>query len=479
MVTMVGGNCAGNTATAIPPSFVQQLLAQWRYWRGLSLGVIGKMGDIPKFMQGFGRALCAMILAASCLSAAQAEDYKLGVQDRLRIHVSEWPALNGEAVVGANGEISLPVIGQIQAASLDTAELAHSISQRLKEVSRLLELPDTSVDIIAYRPFYILGSVTTPGEYQYRPGMMVLNALSIAGGAYRSERFSAWDAERVSISSRGEIAVLALRREDLRAENMRLSAQQEGLEEFPAAPADAGAQLLRALEEQRRIFNSTRERQDLEKASLTRSIEAREKEIAALGQQMADVARKRAATETELEQVRSLAKRNLAVHRLFPLERTLADVLREQQELEIRKLTAEQSLAEQRRELGNFDDRRRNEVVAEIQRVNAQIREVEQQQQALQRLLDGAAQYSSQSAEDDAENDEPQLRYVIVRTEGDKVQEIEAAETTRVKPGDIVKVFRVSESTVTGAVKSGAAPASGSTAPIWGLRKGSGYAGDE
>jgi hypothetical protein len=66
-----------------------------------------------------------------------------------------------------------------------------------------------------------------------------------------------------------------------------------------------------------------------------------------------------------------------------------------------------------------------------------------------------------------------------VRTEGDKVQEIEAAETTRVKPGDIVKVFRVSESTVTGAVKSGAAPASGLTAPIWGLRKGSGYAGDE
>jgi protein involved in polysaccharide export with SLBB domain len=437
------------------------------------------MGDIPKFMQGLGRALCAMVLAASCLSTAQAEDYKLGVQDRLRIHVSEWPALNGEAVVGANGEISLPVIGQIQAATLDTAELARSISQRLKEVSRLPELPDTSVDIIAYRPFYILGSVTTPGEYQYRPGMMVLNALSIAGGAYRSERFSAWDAERVSISSRGEIAVLALRREDLRAEKMRLNAQQEGLEEFPVAPADAGAQLLRALEEQRRIFNSTRERQDLEKASLTRSIEAREKEIAALGQQMADVARKRAATETELEQVRGLAKRNLAVHRLFPLERTLADVLREQQELEIRKLTAEQSLAEQRRELGNFDDRRRNEVVAEIQRVNAQIREVEQQQRALQRLLDGAAQYSSQSAEDDAENDEPQLRYVIVRTEGDKVQEIEAAETTRVKPGDIVKVFRVSESTVTGAVKSGAAPASGSTAPIWGLRKGSGYAGDE
>lgn len=416
------------------------------------------MGDIPKFISGLRLALCALMVTGACLVAAQAEDYKLGVQDRLRIHVSEWPALNGEVVVGANGEISLPVIGQIQAASLDTAELARSISARLKEVSRLSELPDTSVDIIAYRPFYILGNVTTPGEYQYRPGMMVLNALSIAGGAYRSERFSAWDAERVSLSSKGEIAVLALRREDLRAEKIRLGAEQEGLEQLPPAPAGSEAQLLRALEEQRHIFDGIRERQGIEKAALSRSIEAREKEIVSLGQQMADVARKRAATETELEQVRSLAKRNLAVHRLFPLERTLADVLREQQELEIRKLTAEQTLAEQRRELRTFDDRRRNEVVAEMQRVNAQIREVEQQQKALERLLDGAAQYSTRSVDDDAEKDEPQLRYMIVRTNGEKVQEIEAAETTRVMPGDIVKVFRVSESPVTGAVRRGTAP---------------------
>lgn len=412
------------------------------------------MGHIPKSVRHIGLALLAVIVSCVWPASAEFEQYKLGVQDRLRIHVSEWPALNAEVMVGPNGDISLPVIGQVRAADLDTAELARAISRRLKEVGQLSELPDASVDIIGYRPFYILGSVTSPGEYPYRPGMMVLNALSIAGGAYRSDRFSAWDAERVAISSRGEIAVLTLRQQDLQAEKIRLTAELEGAEAFPSAPAGASSQLLRALEEQRRIFDGLQERRRLAKDMLELSITSREREIASLDQQLADVGRKRLATETELQQVRKLVERNLAVHRLFPLERTLADILREQQELEIRKLGTGQTLADLRQELANYDETRRNEVLAEIQRVNAQMREVEEQHAALLRLLDGAAQYSTKVAEDTAENDEPQLRYMIVRSKGSDIDEFQATETTRVMPGDVVKVFRISESPITGAVSN-------------------------
>lgn len=425
------------------------------------------MGPIPKSLRYIGLTLIAVIIGCVWPASAEFEQYKLGVQDRLRIHVSEWPALNAEVMVGPNGDISLPVVGQIRAADLDTAELAGAISLKLKEVGQLTELPDASVDIIGYRPFYILGNVTSPGEYSYRPGMMVLNALSIAGGVYRSDRFSAWDAERVAISSRGEIAVLKLREQDLLAEKIRLTAELEGAEAFPPAPADASSQLLRALEEQRRIFDGLQERRRQEKDTLELSITSREREITSLDQQLADVGRKRLATETELQQVRKLVERNLAVHRLFPLERTLSDILREQQELEIRKLNAAQSLADLRQERDNLGETRRNEALAEIQRVNAQIREVDEQHAALLRLLDGAAQYSSRVAEDAAENDEPQLRYTIVRSTGSESDEFEATETTRVLPGDVVKVFRVSESPVTGAVpgRSGTATAAPSAQP--------------
>ena len=412
------------------------------------------MNSLPKYLKHGGLALFALATSAVWPLAAQAEQYKLGVQDRLRVHVSEWPALTGEVVVGAGGEISLPLIGQIPAADLDTAELGRKIAQRLMDKVNLTQLPDTSVEVIAYRPFYILGSVTSPGEYLYRPGMLVLNAMSIAGGVYRAERRSEWDIERVAINSRGEISVLVLRRQDLRAEKIRLTAELDGLDVFPPSPADAEPQLLRALEEQQRIFDGMLEGRRSDKAALETSITSREKEIASITQQVADVAQKRQATEKELEQVRGLVKRDLAVHRLFPLERTLADVLREQQELEISKLRAEQQLSELHRELGNLDEQRRNGALAGIQRVNAQLREVDEQHKALASLLDGAAYYSSEIADAADGNDAPQLRYVIVRAEGDKTSEIDATETTRVMPGDVVKVLRVVEPTITGALPS-------------------------
>jgi protein involved in polysaccharide export with SLBB domain len=392
-------------------------------------------------------ALATLIAATAWSAAVSAKGYRLGVQDRLRIHVSEWPALNGEVVVGAGGEISLPIIGQIPAAQLDTAELAKAIAERLREKAGLPQLPDTTVDIVAYRPFYILGSVTTPGEYMYRPGMIVLNAVSIAGGIYRAERRSEWDVERVTISSRGELSVLALRRQDLLAERARLDAELDNLDTFPPAPAKADPQFLGALEEQRRIFEASAERRRSERNALESAIAARQKELASIVQQADDVARKRQVTETELAQVRGLAKRDLAVHRLFPLERTLADVLREQQELEIRKLRAEQSLSEGRTAIANLDAQRRAEALAGIQRVNAQLGAVERQQRALARLLDSAASYSSDIAQDQAAAEAPRLRYTILRP-GEPNREFEASETTPVQPGDIVKVFKVMEAPV-------------------------------
>lgn len=390
-------------------------------------------------------AMMALVAAALSSPAANATVYQLGVQDRLRIHVSEWPALNGEVVVGASGDITLPLIGQVPAARLGTVELAKAVAERLKDKAGLPNLPDVTVDIVAYRPFYILGSVTTPGEYMYRPGMIVLNAVSIAGGAYRAERRSEWDVERVTISSRGELAVLVLRRQDLLAEKVRLGAERDDLAKFPPFPDDADAQFLGALEEQRRIFDASLERRRSEKLALEIGLTAREKEIESLGTQKADLERKRKVTEEELAQVRGLVKRDLAVHRLFPLERTLADVLREQQELEIRKLRAEQGLSEARSIAANLDNQRRADALAGIQRVNAQLRAVDKQQRALSRMLDSAASYASDLVQTEASRETPRLRYTILRV-GEPSQEFEAAETTPVRPGDIVKVFKILES---------------------------------
>lgn len=387
----------------------------------------------------------AAALALLSPAVAHAEQYLLGVQDSLRIYVAEWPVLSGTVVVGAGGEISLPVIGQVQAANLDTAQLGELIAKRLMEVEELPELPGTSVEVVAYRPFYILGSVTNPGEYSYRPGMLILNALSIAGGAYRAPDRSQWEIERVTISSSGELSVLNLRYQDLLAQQLRLSAERDGLDALPPAPADAQPEFLRALEEQGRILDGNNRRRASTIASLQASILTTEKEIEALDRQSADVATRRLSVEAELEQVRELVKKDLAVQRLAPLETTLADVQRQQQEAEISKLRAEQALTDLRRQLDEVDQVRQTDLLAEIQRVNAELREVQQQRTALSRLLNGAAFYSAEAVSSDDAAVAPQLRYLIVRAEGETTTEIEVAETARVLPGDIVKVLRAAD----------------------------------
>ncbi|WP_159091744.1 polysaccharide biosynthesis/export family protein [Aminobacter sp. MSH1] len=383
---------------------------------------------------------------------AETVEYELGPQDRLRIHVSEWPALTGELTVGAGGDILMPMLGQIPAQGLSTPELAASIAARLQEKANLQQMPDATVDIVAYRPFYILGSVTTPGEYAYRPGMMILNALSLGGGAYRPEQGSQWDLERVAISSRGELKLNEARRWDLLAEQQRWQAQLDGAEDIGAAPGDATPEHAKAVEEQRRIFATELGRHRAERRSLEASIAMRQQEIGALDQQLADVAVKLGSTKGELETIRRLAKQDLAVHRLGPLERSLSDVQREQQDLEIGKLRARQEINIATREIATLDEHRRAAALSGVQRIAIDLRAIAEQNDTSTRILDSAAYYSSNLSRLAESETAPQLRFRIVRTDDNGTSEFDATETTRVQPGDIVKVFRVATE-MTGALQ--------------------------
>lgn len=401
------------------------------------------LGGLTKLRAGsVAIVACLALLGFSGKLLAGAAEYELGPQDRLRIHISEWPALTGELTVGASGDILIPTLGQIPAKGLSAPELAASIASRLKAKANLPQMPDTTVDIVAYRPFYILGSVASPGEYAYRPGMIILNALSLGGGAYRAEQGSQWDLERVAISSRGELKLNEARRWDLLAEQQRWQAQLDGAEEMGAVAGDASPEYAKAIEEQRRPFATELGRYRAERRSLEASIAMREQELEALDRQLSDIAAKLGSTQGELETIRRLAKQDLAVHRLGPLERSLSDVQREQQDLEIAKLRARQEINTAAGELATLDEQRRASALAGVQRVAIDLRAIAEQNDTAARILDSAAYYSSNlSRLIDAES-APQLRFSIVRTDDNGTTEFDATETTRVQPGDIVKVFR-------------------------------------
>jgi polysaccharide export outer membrane protein len=106
--------------------------------------------------------------------------YTLDSGDRLRIVVFGQDGLTNSYAVDAGGYIAMPLIGAVPARGATTDELAARISGKLRD--GYIREPHVAVEIEAYRPFFILGEVTAPGQYPFVANMTVETAVAIAGG---------------------------------------------------------------------------------------------------------------------------------------------------------------------------------------------------------------------------------------------------------------------------------------------------------
>jgi polysaccharide export outer membrane protein len=106
--------------------------------------------------------------------------YTLDSGDKLRIVVFGQDPLSNNYTVDARGAVSLPLIGTVEARGMTTAQLGNAIATRLK--ASFIRDPSVAVEIEIYRPFFVLGEVTYPGQYPYVPNTTVENAIAIAGG---------------------------------------------------------------------------------------------------------------------------------------------------------------------------------------------------------------------------------------------------------------------------------------------------------
>jgi polysaccharide export outer membrane protein len=114
-----------------------------------------------------------------------AASYVLGPNDRVRLKVYGEPDIAGEYEVDNNGNVSIPLAGHIRAAGLTTRQLERSIASALSK--GIVRDPRVNVEIALYRPYYILGEVKKGGEYPYRLGLTVMDAVASAGGfTYRA-----------------------------------------------------------------------------------------------------------------------------------------------------------------------------------------------------------------------------------------------------------------------------------------------------
>ena len=95
--------------------------------------------------------------------------------------------LSGEFALDGGGNFAMPLVGEVRAGGLTTRELEQNI--RGKFMDGYVLDPQVGVEVLNYRPFYILGEVKNPGSYPYVDGMAALNAVALAGGfTYRAKQ---------------------------------------------------------------------------------------------------------------------------------------------------------------------------------------------------------------------------------------------------------------------------------------------------
>jgi len=133
-------------------------------------------------------SLVALLLIwAGPLPADIGAEYQLATGDRVRVTVYGHEDLSGEFEIDPTGLIALPLIQEVEAQGLTARELEVAVTDALQP--DFLKNPRVSVEILSYRPIYILGEVNQPGSYPYVNGMTVINAVAVAGGfTYRARK---------------------------------------------------------------------------------------------------------------------------------------------------------------------------------------------------------------------------------------------------------------------------------------------------
>ena len=137
-----------------------------------------------------GLALLTPAGAQEARSAAKADaatvaggstDYVIGAGDVLQVFVWKEPELTREAAVRVDGKITVPLIGDLQAAGRTPQQLGNELG---RELGRFLEAPQVTVGVSQPNSsrFYVVGNVARAGQFPLGSRLSVLQALAIAGG---------------------------------------------------------------------------------------------------------------------------------------------------------------------------------------------------------------------------------------------------------------------------------------------------------
>lgn len=150
------------------------------------------LGLVAVGVLGMSIAACANATSDATLSYAKGPPeqrlYRLGAGDKLKITVFGEDNLSGQFEVSPTGGVGIALAGEIQAKGLTVQEFRDAVASKLLREG-ILKHPKVAVDVLNYRPIYVHGEVKTGGEFQYKSGLRLRDAVAMAGGyTYRADQ---------------------------------------------------------------------------------------------------------------------------------------------------------------------------------------------------------------------------------------------------------------------------------------------------
>lgn len=390
-----------------------------------------------QLMARTARGFAFVVFLVGMCGTALAE-YRLGSGDILEVAVFGRADLSRRTSVDADGNISVPLVGEVNVNGMALIELRSKL-KNLLSTNESVRQADVLVELIEHRPFYIHGDVARAGSYPFKPNMTVRHAVALAGGMdITRQRSNNSPLEGAALRGRYNSLLVDASRQQIRITGLR--AELEGKAEFEApasvsTPADKEA-IAEIVQLEKTSLQARVSALAQEREYLGRALSLADTNVSALDRaQKQDEEATRQQVE-ELAKIVELSRRGLAAPGRVSEEQR-ATVLLKSREMDTasRLAIARQSREELRRKLEKADDRQ-TRVARELQDAITALEGLYTQLAAVREQLALAGSLGMQMMS----GDENPPEILIIRKIKDAPVRLTANEDMNIEPGDVIEL---------------------------------------
>ena len=409
--------------------------------------------------------------AGGAAAPGAASAYRLGPGEQITLRVVVWDsaeltfvdlaAISGSYTIGPDGTVMLPIVGTVEAAGTTTSALADTVAGDLQSLTGLSERPSVAIAIETYRPVFVLGDVARPGEYPFRPGMRAVQLLALSGGFYRlaDELGSGLFREGIRVTGNLREVRIDLASARIREARLRAEAADEVTFERPAGLTHPdGEAAIEEIVAREQVLMSTR-RQSLasQMSSLESTRELLQTEVRILEEKQKGIESQVELMSETVGNLSELVDRGLVRSPNFiNSQRALMDLESRQLDAENQVFRARQSIGEIERDLNDVVQRRKTNVLAELQDVQAQIARLRVREETQSRMLAETQAEAAMLTEDEEGMQDMVPVFRVSRETEDGLTTQIVTPDLELQPLDVLEVRWTSPEDVPGAEVSGA-----------------------